>query len=603
MLTLPAIIDLLNKQDKMERDPVYFKWRQVYYGMSIHIDGILPAHRDLRYGTITDTTPFVFANYYEDWQFYQQIFETQLFSRYPKEREEMRQWRLSQYKAFTKDPFLKAIDTITGAIFQESGYSIKVDNPDDEQYIWGNNFEDKSLPEYFAKKFQNICADPNGIFVVIPKEPGYATTTQKVEPKVYFIPSRFIIKVTKEEIIFSLDDIVWTINEIGYFRFAKQGSQYYHIDEQYGGYYAHMMRKVPYMKAGGKWNMQGYYDSWLDAAKAIADEFVGSMSDEQLVMKDASFPYTIEASTDCPDCDGGTVQLCTSCRHQHCDCDADHTNGANYALTKCPSCGGTGDISRNPGDRLVAPYEEMDKDLIKIVSPETTINKLHIDRNKELYNSILRALHMNYIEEAQSGVAKDKDMETRYQFILKISNDLFDRLIKKTIEAILSLRNVSSVNGMMQPIPGNFTIVKPVQFNIYTSYDLLNEYKEAFASNLPGYQMSAILDDFTDKRFGGDDVLLKKTWFITQSDILAVNSAEQIQIILLNGAATQRDYQYHLQLPKILAQIVRERSPEWFIKANYEQIDNEVQTLFNAMVPPIPVIRPTETIDETRVNV
>lgn len=601
MLSVEGILNLLNDGTRREM-PFLCKWRDVYYGMSLHIDGACPAFQYLR--TDSESPIWVYPKNWFGWE-YQRLFEVFHFNNFPTEPEITRQWRFSQYKPFTQDPMHRCIQTVIGSIFQDSGYSITVENKDDNEYIWGENFDkNKNLVGYFQDKFQNICNDPNGFFLTIPKEPHYATTTQKIEPHIYFIPSKNILHVTKDEIIFDgWDEYTWAVNGIGYFRFIKQENKYIHVDEAYGGYYMHLIGRMPLMIAGGMWNTQGFYDSWLTAAKSIADEYIAAFSGEQLVMKDASHPYTIMASTDCPDCTHGERQICTSCSadSRDCRCDVSHENGNYLSLIKCVSCGGTGEKSRNPADRLIAPVEDLDKKLIQIVSHDTSINKLHIERNDKIFDALMRALHLNYIDEAQSGKAKEMDMQTRYQFILKISNDLFDRLIYGAIKDILSLRNVRVDNGNIRPDDKQpFNIQKPVQFQIKTTYDLLQDYKEG-SGILPPYMLTELLEDFGDKQFGGKDVLQRKMKIIHQMDVLVVMKDADISIAVLNGASTLREWQFHLQLPKILDTIIRERGEDWFIRANYTEIETEVNAMFAKIKPPIPAIQP-DVISETRLT-
>jgi len=93
----------------------------------------------------------------------------------------------------------------------------------------------------------------------------------------------------------------------------------------------------------------------------------------------------------------------------------------DWKLRDCPSCHGKGTISHNPGDRIIAPAEDMKNQLVQIINPDVAVNKFHAEFTDNLFNQIFRSLYLNYIEQAQSGVAKDKDMEARYQFIMRIN--------------------------------------------------------------------------------------------------------------------------------------------------------------------------------------
>lgn len=599
MLTYKGILDFLNDPQRKCCERI-IRWRNVYYDMSLHVDGACPAYKDLAGGGWVFPT-----NYFGEW--YQWIFENRLYSKHPREHKDQRNWRLSQHRPFTQQPFLQVIQVLMGAIFQDSAYSIDIQNKDDADYIWGNNFDGKNLVGYISEKFQNICVDPNGVFVVIPKEPYYKTTTDKVEPKIIWIPSRFIEHRSDDEIIFNYDSFMWCMNGYGIFRFRKQknsdgAEEYVSVDGANRGYYGHMLLRSPNHVGGGIWNTQGFYESWLHSAKAWADEFVSNKSAEQLVNKEASHPYIIEPAEECPSCDGVGKQVsCHTC-HKHqdaCECDT-----PDFFTHRCSSCGGTTTKSRNPGDHLSVPMEDLKSagagDLIKFISPDISINEFHAKNNTAIFQELYRSLYLNYIDKAQSALAKDRDMEARYQFIQTISNDLFDRLITGFINDILSMRNVRVEQGELRPYAGDFEIVKPTQFQIKTSYDLLFEYSEAYKSKLPDFVLAKQLRSFADKQFGGDEVLKQKVRFITQRDPLALKDADTKQIELSNGAITREAWFASVQLPVLLDQVIRTYSQEWFLRASYEEIDAAVAPLIGALqIPPAPT--DVKIIDENRV--
>jgi len=589
MLSYQGILDFLNDTNRKCEERI-IRWRNVYFDMSLHVDGACPAYQDL---SSPNKSCWVFpTNYFG--RDYQWIFENRLYSKHPRESKDQRNWRLSQHRPFTQQPFLQVIQVLMGAIFQDSNYSIDIENKDDADYIWGNNFEGKNLVGYISEKFQNICVDPNGVFVVIPKEPYYKTTTERIEPKVVWIPSRFIERRTEDEIIFAYDSYMWCANIYGIFRYeqrknAKGEDQWVSVDGVTRGYYGHMLMRAPNHVGGGIWNTQGFYESWLHSAKAWADEFVSNKSAEQLVNKEASHPYIIEPAEDCPSCEGGQVVSCLTCRHpsDSCTCSPEQ---ADMKAHKCSACGGTAKVSRNPGDHLSVDMDDLKdtgaNDLIKFISPDIKINDFHAKNNTAIFQELYRALYLNYIDKAQSAVAKDRDMEARYQFILAISNDLFDRLLTGLIKDILSMRNVRVENEKLVPYSGEFEIVKPTEFKIKSSYDLLLEYDLAYKSKLPDFVLAKQLRDFNDKQFGGDDALKRKTAFIIQRDPIAVKDDEMRQIALSAGAITQKDWFFSINLPTILDTVIRTYSKEWFIRAEYDEINTAVETIFNAMEMP-----------------
>lgn len=557
MLSLSQLNDLVNNphfdsKEKWQEEIV--KRRDVYFGMSLHIDGACPAWylmRDPRIGwlpgNLLEKRPIVGWYGYE----YHWIFDNILFNRYPNEPEVIRQWRFSNYKPFQKVFFDKCISMVTGAIFQDSSYSVTIQDKDDNDYIWGNNFEvayerggrstKTNLVQYFAANFKTIAGDPNGLFLVIPRESSEATTAQRIEPVVWFIHSKFIRFITPDEIAFWHDGYRWVVNKFGYFRWRKkEQSDTWELVEP-NGYYGHMLGYIPAFVAGGQWNNQGFYESWLHGAKAIADDYVITKSDQAMCAKQASNPWVQEADVDCPDCTAGKIQQCNACHKigDRCVCDEGERQ---WVLANCATCGGTGGISNNPGQRIIVPKDMMDKDMVRVINIPVDANKMHSENAETSEINLQKALHLSYIDEAQSAVAKQKDMETRYQFIMGINNDFFDRLIHDAAKAISALRNISVNGGTVAPTPSEIAIVKPTQFQIKTSYDLLEEMKAGKESGIPVYQYGALLEDYVDKQFGGNDVLKKKTCIINQMDDLANRPVNEIAILVLNGAATQRDW-------------------------------------------------------------
>ncbi len=596
MLSVESVISLLN--DSSFVAPLFLsKWRDIYYRMSLHTTGACPSFRNLRYEVkdnspwntgawVGDTVnPIGWAGLRYDW-----IFDTFLLNRHPRENEVTRQWRKSQYKPYTQAPFQQMIDKAVGTIFADSNYSITCHDQEDNDYINGNNFHGKSLAGYFAEQTQAICEDPNGIFVTIPSEPYYDTTTQRIEPEVFFIPTRDIITITGDEIVFNLIDVAWCVNNIGYFRFQKDDNgKYFHIDEVYGGYFAHLIGDIPKEIAGGIWNTRGFYESYLKAAQAFADQFVSDRSAADLVNKDSTHPYVTMASVDCPTCDHtGKIQWCKTCQKttDNCTCDGNGT----WDLKSCSKCGGTGEISWNPAEMMIAPPKSMDNDLIKVVNPDISIPEYHKKNVEDCYNGIMRALHQMYIEQAQSGKAKEKDMEGSYLFMQKMSDGIFS-VIEKVLVDILSLRSTSSANGKITIDASTYVIVKPTQFAIKTENDLLDEYSTCTEANIPDFVKGRQLQELIDKLYGGDATMKRKASLIIQLDPLAVTSESDKLAKVDGGAMSPRDWQFNTYLPAILDGIVRERGNEWFISAPYDQIKIMVDAAFK-LIPEVELPQP-----------
>lgn len=593
MLTLTEILDKINKPEKRGRD--YQQWQDVYLGMSLHIDGVCPSFVDERNGRIFQPSGWN-GGAYDD------VFERHLLNKFPTEQEWVRNWRKMVYRPLTRAPFLQAISVVTGAILQDSAYTLSISNKKDSDYIWGTYFEGKDLIQYVSGKFQNIAEDPNGVFVVIPKKSVSETApTEEIEPIIKFIFSEEILFISEDEIIYQEGETIWVINKEAIYRFVKPPKSKYYVnrDGVNGWYYVHALGRLPIEIAGGVWNTQGYYDSWFVNAKPIADEHISSYSDLQFINKDATHPYVVEAESTCPKCHGiPQGQHCRRCNKDGPECICTTATGerdtSRFEITLCGSCHGSGKVARNPGDRMIAPPEMMGDNLIQIINRDVSANKYLFDYQTNLYNQIFRALYLNYIEQAQSGVAKDKDMEARYQFLSKIAGDLFDRLLYGLIGVILGYRNITVSGDIITPDMTGFTIIKPTHFNIQTAYDLLEEYQKANESKMPPYQRAAILQSYNNKQFSGDELLNRKASIVNELDIMNVLTEVEITQALMNGGASRRDYQFHLRLPTILNRIIREKGKEWLLSSTFENIEAEIQRIFAEIVPPVLILVPED---------
>jgi hypothetical protein len=575
-------------------------WRGVYYRMSLHIDGICPAFKSLRYNERLMTYVLGKKTFPNNWSIeYQELFDIYYFSTHPKEPEITRQWRYSQYKPFTQAPFIEAIDIITGAIFQDSGYVVKVDDKEDSEYINGNNFHGKTLVEYLASNFASVCSDPNGYFVFIPTKPrNEFAEGEKITVEICYIFTKQIRYISRDEIIFEHDGYIWNVNKVGYFRYEKgeDGKTWYNVDGENDGYYAHMLEELPIIIGGGKWNAQGFYDSWLMGARPHADEFISGKSAEQMVNKEASYPSIIESEVQCPQCHGA-MNVEVACG---CDSGCDVCGNTRVILERCDKCDGKGYMSRNPGDRMIVPYEKMNKSLIEIVNPDISINQFHAANNKELYRVILESLHLYKVDQAQSGEAKKMDMQGRYQFLNSICKDWFYRIIDRAIWITLSLRGVISVSEteLAPNINPEYTIIAPNDYQIKSGYDLGEEYKMAVESKAPEYVREGMNQAFVDKQFGGDELMKRKANYIQVLDPVNVSTVEEVQAWALLGAISQQQVQMHVLLPNILNNIIREMGADEFMQASFEAIQGKVMS----MLPPPPLsIRPTEVVD--RINI
>lgn len=562
-MQLKEVLAILNKTTKLppaitER---LQRWRQVYYGISLHTTGAAPRFRDLSTGRMVYP-----ANYHGEE--YQYLFDNYLMSRHPRESEATRNWRFSQYRPLTKAPFGQITAVVTGAIFQDSNYTLELADSEEQQYVLGNNFSGYNLMTYMANVgFKNMVEDPNGVFLRMPAKPFYEQEGDKVAVDIWFVNTKDMLWLTSDDLIFLHNGYAYWVDKETIWRFSYKASdkKYYLAKQDAEGYYAHMLGRLPITIAGGEWNTQGYYDSYFSKAKAAADDFVSAYSAAQMVDKEASHPYIVEASTDCPDCDGrGQIQQdCESC-----------PNGIE--LADCHSCNGSGQISRNPGQRIIVPHDQMkDGAPIQVINPDVSINTHHRDVCQQVMALITEALHLQRTDAAQSGVAKAIDQERLYKLISTVSNDLFDKIIADTLRDILAYRNNDTLGEQ------RFRLIKPTQFQIKTSADLLAEYNEGTKANMPAFIRQRMALDYIDKQYSGDLVMKRKAELITRLDELCLLNTQEILALRKAGAITDADMQYSRRLPTALDVLLEEQGEAWLLNSTEQDISDAVNDVLD----------------------
>lgn len=606
MLDIQLILDFLNNKVKPEEHErtILNKWRNLYFGMSLHTSGAAPAFTDLSNNGLTVPVStnwggygqylsnlqsigfdyngyWIFPPNFQGWE-YHFIFDKIIFTRHPREPEEIRQWRFSQYVPLTQGPCGQLNEVVTGAIFQDSNFTIELDNPKDNEYIQSNNFSGYDLVGYISNiAYKDIVEDANGFVLRIPKYPFYEQKAEKVEVDIWFINTKNIRIKRDDYIIFEKHGYGWYIDNQVIWRFAYDltSKQYYLAPEDAKGYYAHEFGRLPMTKAGGVWNTHGYYESYYYKAKPLMDDICRTYSAAQLVDKEVSHPFIIEPNVDCPECDG-KGQISIPCE----DCPGGRD------LAYCGKCGGSGTVSRNPGQHLFLDKKDFKDDIgIKIVNPDVAVNKNLRETVREILDMILEVMHLNKqkTDTVQSGLAKAIDQERLYKFVSGISNDIFDKHIPDTLNDISEYRNVK---------PGKFKIVKPTQFSIKTAEDLLVEYETATKSNLPIYIRQKIALDYIDKQYSGDAVLKRKAQYITCHDPVQVYSVdEKVQV------ATAEELAYSKMLPIWLDAIVEEMGNDWFVNAKDYEITKRIDDMeddYFAENPVEPTPKPPTIIDK-----
>lgn len=552
------LIEMLNTGCYAFRESAFYKYaKQVYYSVTLHTKGARPRFRDLK-TNLDIIPPFYFG------EEYQNLFEKFLFSRHPREADATRNWRFSQYRARTKRPFLQLIELIGSLIFKQGQYTFDCADENTKLYINSNEFDYRgfSLFEYYNRVLHPaMYEDPNGFIVHIP----VPVEDNPVNVLIYHVPIVNVIHFEKNNLVYEKDGLVYSLtqNDISAYKKTEDGK----YEEVLSSFYAHNFGFIPACLFGGIWNTEGFFNSFFDKAIPIADDYIGSYSAEQMIDKEASHPYITMAKRTCPTC-LGTKTKQIDC--EHCP------NGKE--LINCDTCGGTGEISWNPADRYEASKEDMEYDLVKIISPTPEFNKYHHEKNNEMMRQILGALDLLLIDEAQSGAAKALDKENLKLFASTICNRLFSR-IEFSIKCIVGYRNVKrdATGNSLVPDFKEFTLLKPISFEIKTEDDLLQEVADAQAGSLPFIVRKKAIIQYVSTRYANDHELIKRTKLTLDFDRLATMTEEEIAS---NERLSPNDVDFHMDIDSLLDDFIESINLQQFLKLDY----NETKTKFKEFI-------------------
>lgn len=553
------------------------KAKGVFIATSLHTLGAVPKFR-IRGG-----------RFYEPYNYlgpdYQDRFDNILLAMHPREDKDLRNWRFSQYKPLSKGVFSQLDGDVLGAIFQDSNYSIIINDEKDAKFILNDgNFEGLDLISWFKQKgYALMRDDPNGYFVRMPRNAWNSGKDTSVD--VVFIPSFDVLKAYEEYLLFRRKDYIYYIDKkvIWRFKLDPESKRYYIAKEDESGYYAHMLGRIPADIAGGNWNSSGFYESFYSKALPVADEFIGSFSNEQMIDKEASHPYIQQVQEECHTCHGlkEVKETCNVC-HGSAVHNGETCSSCAYGskMHECPTCHGSGKTNITPGVRINVPYDHMDKDMVRIISPSVSINEYHRKKNKDLKDDIYRELNLLRVDESQSGVAKAIDQEHKDLFISKIANHIFDTILYNSIRDIIGYRNVVSIDGKVKAYDYAFQIIKPTQYRIRTADDLTSEYERALKAGMPTVARNQMFVDLMDKQYSGDAIIGKKVRVLAYHDIVLCCSEQEKTAKLANSEIDRNVLILSTRLPNILDQLILEKGEEWFLKVGLAEIKPLIDAKF-----------------------
>lgn len=540
----------------------------------------------------------------------------------PNEPDDVKAYRLANYRAITKHGINQAIDGVY-RVLSSSNYSI-VYSKTLEDYLTTTKFKFLEQREDFHTLFfktilRLIFDDPNGLLVWMPENPNpdlkpienEPTTPINVTP--FYVNSCDIRHLTDEVCAFVGGKMIVKI-PYGNNKFKEEPHDYFFICT-----HEFIYRYVPYWDTADKkvkwqiedwynlslteglpdekkafpsavWHHLGgnvsmnekqlrYYDSFYGCYVPFGDDCICAYSDNQAVRVRYNFPFTSVKG-----------QICSSCK------------GAKKVQTdaggkiECSSCKGSGmTVPFTPyGHYMKEPPSTTENEqfaaspAIEFYSPDVAILQHSYETWEDLLEKAKNTVNLVFIDEAQSGVAKEIDREQKYETLIKITQNFFG-LIDWSLQ-IIEAYKVPFADSRKES-----TVTEPESFSIKTEGQLLAELNDMTAKETPQAFIATTSSQIANKLYSNDQEAKIIVNILSKWDVLYGKPAGSISIYKSTGAATQRDVIRNIKGYAILTRLA---ATEDLTKLTPIEIMDKADAELDKLMPQEELVMPDETTDE-----
>ena len=480
--------------------------------------------------------------------------------RRPNESQEVQIYRNENDRAITRNAFIKATTNLQRTL---SHTQVEVRYPEYlREHLEVPIYEGSSFLAFFQRKFIPKMVDAaNGLLVWWPENVGNQQQRVVMSP-IIIIPEQ--IKHYSREVLSWLSDEKSEIQKDGIPQWV--GSIHYIMlrdelwkrvqtkeDEyQWEFYYPNVVGDIYAIRLGGDevtyqnedGSVKTYLTSYFSSAVAFADECKVQFSDHQGVMVNCSSPLREVESIDCVN---------TSCKSGKVNYEYEPTK---YRIETCSTCNGSGSmpINSSPYGILVRPkrhiglndMEHGDIPVMRFIHPTVDILKFGGDSWKELLKKTEDALNLLFVEEAQSGIAKNIDREDKLAFLDKVAVHLYNHVV------VFSIEIISKFLFPEQPTPF-VSINLPSTFVVKSEGQIIEDLKSLRAESAPDFLIIEKLKEFTSKQFSGDPVRMKIFDINMIVDPYFSRTQDEKLNMLNAGAITELDWRFSLLAPSVIS--------------------------------------------------
>lgn len=496
----------------------------------------------------------------------------------PREDQETKTYRLAAYQATTKATAGKAL-SVAQKIFNPTLYNIQW--PKEESAKELQKYTEENYPKYnsvieFLQKvaLKKMMADPNGVMAVTVSN---ANIPDDVRPEA-------IVKLYGSRSLWWYDDNMFLFfkrkeramkgGDIFYFdyydnefivEFSAQKISLNNISIIQESIYRHNCGSVP------AWFLSGVpevmdngieiYKSFFEPAVPFWNLAITHESDLFGAYINHLHPIRTELAEECDyiqegqKCKRGTIHL--------------RDGGA----LECPSCHGSGlksvkspyGVYRYNKEKLSEGTATLEP--VTYVTVPTEPTKMLEERVEKQHLKGLYALNMDILDkvgENQSGVAKVIDRGELYDFLYNISSVMFDVHLENIFYYFNKIMfGVSDLSKGKQNEKNLPVINKPVQFDISSAMEMMEQLKMAKEAGLNPQYMREKQKGVNDKEFANDPELKRLMGLMIELDPCPEYSVEELD--LLGGRSVPKKFiVIHHNIEYLVEQAIEKDGEKFF---------------------------------------
>jgi hypothetical protein len=515
--------------------------------------------------------------------------------RRPNEPIEVQAYRKENYRAVTRAPFNQAITNLV-RVLAHSGVDVKF--PEDlEQEFQDTNYNGKSLMSFFeSETLRKMIEMANGFLVWWPFNVG--DETQRVEMRPIFVKPENIHHYREDVFCFLSDEK----SEVTFNRKKRKiGNVYYIIlkdelvrrvqtgnktddDYVFEPYYSNPTGLIYPLVLGGdvvsdeveneverKREDVEYYTSFFSSAVPFADECISQFSDHQGTLVSSSFPLREVEQMNCnaEGCFNGKI------------------NTGEKGVVICDTCHGTGKLPMSPSPYgvLVRPKRANNIDnpngatssepVMRFISPPVDILTYQGSVWEKQLKLTKEALNLVFIDEAQSGIAKETDREDKVATLDKIGRHLYNYLLKNSIQIIHKFYYPDSEWVFVR-------IILPSTFVPKTQVQVEAEVKSFRELSVPDIILAPKMREMMRKSVNNDPYEMKIYDIGAMMDPIYLRTFLEKNQMLATGVIDSETLQRSNLIPSVLRQYANEK-PD-FMELGSEVIATEVSVLVEELI-------------------